>query len=1084
MLKKIIGFELQYRFAKPMTYIFILMMIFQAIWYAKGSYDFYINDATNFNAAAIIYRSLAGGGMLMIIAIAVITGTALFKDIEYKTAETLYSYPVSDRTWVAGKFIAAYIVNLSICLAYALGFTLIQYTGIAEPDKFGPVPWGHIFYGFLIFSVPNMFIITTITLSLVVFFRNMASSYLGVFIVTMLFILAESTRENAANITAVYLIDPFCYTHTVDTIDALPVAAKNYGYFHLDAIYWANRAIWLGIAIVLTLFAFRKFSFKYFIEKPAAKNKILNDNEEISFSETIRLTGNKIFTISGNIKKLFRLSILEFKNIVRPVGFKIIFGILALMFFMYNYLWNAEYYIHTDTLPLTSAMTFTRLPNGVFMLILLAVFAGELLFKERSAHIWQITDTLPVPTWVTYFSKYLAMSGVALLFALLLFIPGIIVQSIRGFFDYEWAVYLNDLFSYHFGWLNYLLVIALAFFMGAVTANRFAAHIITVAILFFIIIFEDIGVIEQVRFTFPFVPGNSEYSEMNGYGTMGDAAIPYMVMWTVLGGAFLLAGLWFWNRGSIQPLAKRFALKKTQLHLIGKTGVLALLAAFFYMQHYVVANDHELGNFRTKDQQDAEDAEYEKRFRYIESKNQPLVCGMDVTIEIIPDIRKASYKFHMLLVNRGNTAIDTLYISLKDFVKLHSLRLDPAKLSPAWESKEHGQLAYHLPVPIQSGDTVSLDGDCTLQYAGFSSADPQRALVYNGSFLEKDIVPYIGYNKNKEIDRNRIRSSYGLAKLPSRMEPVDDTVAVGKEALSPNALRHKTTIRVRAAGGQTAFASGAYKGTETIQGKEYAVYETESPAAMNWYIGAAKYGTYRADVNSNITLKILYDLRHAYNLQYMKDAVDKGVTFLQEHLGQYPFSQLCISEIPFYNDEDFYTAPNAIAISEKHCWTADGSRDKDLSYIYYAICRELFAQWIQQNIHVADVQGADMLLKAVPEAYALSFIQEKSGKETLDIYIEKKKERYGKGRGIESNTEPPLVYADGADYLEANKGALELLNVMQEMGTGRFSALFTSWASANTGKNVVFTDFYKLLSGTYPADKKAELTAAFEKVEQ
>ena len=226
MYRKIVGFELKYRYSKWMTYIFMAMMIFQAAWYAKGSFEYYVNDLTNFNAAGIIYQSLSGGGMLMIIAIAVITGTALFKDIEFKTAETLYSYPVNDKTWFLGKFTAAYLVNLSICLSYTLGFSVLQYTGIAEPDRFGPVPWGQLLHAFLIFSVPNMFIVTSIALSLVVFFRTMAASYMGIFMTTMLFLVAESTRENPAFIMANYMIDPFCFTHTRDTIEALPVALK------------------------------------------------------------------------------------------------------------------------------------------------------------------------------------------------------------------------------------------------------------------------------------------------------------------------------------------------------------------------------------------------------------------------------------------------------------------------------------------------------------------------------------------------------------------------------------------------------------------------------------------------------------------------------------------------------------------------------------------------------------------------------------------------------------------------------------------------------------------------------------------
>ena len=1083
MLGKITGFELRYRYRRPMTWIFMAMMVFQAIWYAKGTYDYYVNDATLLNAAGIVYQSLAGGGMLMLIAIAVITGTALFKDRELGTAETLYSYPVKEGTWIAGKFMAAYLINLSICLVYALGFMIIQFTGLAEPDKFGPVPWGHILYGFLIFSIPNMFVITMITLSMVVFFRNMASGYLAVFLLTMLFILAEGTRENANNITMVYLLDPFGYCFTKDAIDLLPVAMKNSAYFKLTGMYFANRALWIGIATVVTFFAFRTFSYQYFIARPAKRSGMPAGREGRSFSGNPVPTPDKQFGLFECIKKLFRLSVLEFKNTVRPVGFRLVLGMLALMFFGYNYLWNAEYYIQTDTLPITSAMTFTRLPNGVYMLILLAVFAGELLFRERSAQVWHITDTLPVPTWVTWLSKYLAMGAVAFLFSLTLLIPGLVAQVLQGYFDIEWGVYFNDIFSYHFGWLNYLMVIALAFFLGAVTASRFTGHILTVAIVLFIVIFADMGVIEQVRFMFPFTPGIEDYSEMNGYGVYDDAAGWYAVLWSVLGLALLLAGLWFWNRGCMRSAVKRFSLKKTQLNVAGKAAIVVLLGVFFYLQRYVMANDHEPGNFKTDAQQEAEDAGYEKLFKYIEAKNQPLVCGLDVTVDMQPDLRRADYRFTMNAVNGGNSAIDTLYLCLKDFVTLHELQLDGAVLQPAWHNERHGQLAFALPRPVTVGDTVTLNGTCTLRYVGFSTKDPQRALVYNGSFLEEDIIPRIGYDNDRELTENRIRGSHGLAKLQSRMNPVDDSVALCKEALFPGALRHKTTIRVHCGDGQTAVASGACRGTETIQGREYAVYETEAPAAMKWFIAAARYRTRRTALVNGMKLHLFYDKRHAYTLEHIEAAANEGLRFIDNYLGGYPFSQLSIAEVPFYNDEDFYTAPNAIAISEKHCWTADGRREKDLSYIYYVVCREMVAQWVRHTIQVADVQGADMLLVALPEAYALYRVKEKFGDSVLKIYLDKKQTRYAKGRGNESNTEPPLRYADGADYLEANKGATELLNVMQTVGVVTFTECLTSWVQADASKKpLVFKDFYREISKRFPADRKNRLAEAFETV--
>jgi hypothetical protein len=927
-----------------------------------------------------------------------------------------------------------------------------------------------------------MLIITAIALSLVVFFRTMAASYMGIFMATMLFLVAEATRENSAAVMVNYLIDPFCFTYTKDVMDALPVALKNYGYMKLDAIYWANRVLWVSISGILIFAATKRFRFSYFLSKPVNRKKTIEDNAETSFSFGFALSSGKVFGIGENLKKIFRLSFLEFKNTVRPVGFKIIFSILVLMFFGYNMLWNAEYYIHTDTLPITSAMTITRLPNGVFILLLLAIFSGELLFKERSSNLWEITDVLPVPTWVSYLSKFIAMAGVAMMFVMALLIPGLLAQILQGFYDIEWAVYFNDLFSYHFGWLTYLMVIALAFFVGSLFAQRFVAHIITVAILLFIIVMADIGVIEQVRLMFPFTPGIEDYSEMAAYGTFGEAARSYNVMWFALSAALLIAGIWFWNRGNMQALYERMSLRKTQLHFAGKVSIIVLLGVFFYMQHLVVANDHKHGNFKFDAVQDAEDAEYEKLYSYIESQNQPKVCGADLVIDIAPDERKAEYSFSMLLTNTGQTPIDSLHLSLKDFVVLDNVQLNSNELSSAWFNEKHNQMAFYLPETIQAGDTVTLSGDCTFQYFGYASTDPQEALVYNGSFLQEDILPYIGYNADKELDQNRTRADEGLGKLSSRMDPVDHSLSLKNNALSPHALLHKTTIKARANNGQSVLASGTVKPDETIDGKTYSVFETELPAAMKWQIAVGKYTDYTASIINNIGLQIKYDERHAYNLEHMKDAVDKGIQFLTENLGDYPYSEVRLVEIPFYNDEDFYSTPNQIAISEKHCWTADGSREKDLSYIYYTLCREVFAHWVQQNLQVANVQGADMMLKAIPEAYALTYVQQQFGDDILQVYLKKKQDRYGKGRGNESNIEPPLIYADGADYLEVNKGAMELLKVIQVLGIEKFSKILKTYSYSASGKAVVFKDFYSEMKKMYPAGDMELLKESFETV--
>lgn len=62
-------------FFSPLTYLILLMMVFQGIWYTIGRYDFVVSDEAYMNGPVIFYQCLAAGGILFIIAM--VTGTTL-----------------------------------------------------------------------------------------------------------------------------------------------------------------------------------------------------------------------------------------------------------------------------------------------------------------------------------------------------------------------------------------------------------------------------------------------------------------------------------------------------------------------------------------------------------------------------------------------------------------------------------------------------------------------------------------------------------------------------------------------------------------------------------------------------------------------------------------------------------------------------------------------------------------------------------------------------------------------------------------------------------------------------------------------
>jgi len=193
-----------------------------------------------------------------------------------------------------------------------------------------------------------------------------------------------------------------------------------------------------------------------------------------------------------------------------------------------------------------------------------------------------------------------------------------------------------------------------------------------------------------------------------------------------------------------------------------------------------------------------------------------------------------------------------------------------------------------------------------------------------------------------------------------------------------------------------------------------------------------------------------------------KEASAKAIEFVIENLGSFPSKEIRIYEIPYYQSL-FYSFPNGIAISEKEGWYAKTDALNERAYIYQTVSSQIIKQWIQSNISLANVQGADMLKVALPEALALSFVEKELGKEALEIMLKKKSDKYAKDKNNEANQEPTLLYADGADYLEQYKGAIVMCEVIKEIGTDNFCKYLIDW-STKDGRNSTFKDFIDYLS--------------------
>ena len=178
--------------------------------------------------------------------------------------------------------------------------------------------------------------------------------------------------------------------------------------------------------------------------------------------------------------------------------------------------------------------------------------------------------------------------------------------------------------------------------------------------------------------------------------------------------------------------------------------------------------------------------------------------------------------------------------------------------------------------------------------------------------------------------------------------------------------------------------------------------------------------------------------------------------------------------------EGLYALPNVVAVSEKEDWVADTSGMPEKAYLYLSVAGQIFKQWSSSQLHIANVQGTDMLKDALPEALALQFLkQELEEEEALNEILEKKYNLYAKEKNNTPNREPDLLYADGIDYLEINKGATELYHLSETLGFKKCTSILSSYAQEASNKNLVFTSFF---INELPSSEIDLIKEKFEKV--
>ena len=82
---------------------------------------------------------------------------------------------------------------------------------------------------------------------------------------------------------------------------------------------------------------------------------------------------------------------------------------------------------------------------STFLIALITFYAGVFVWQEREAKLDEIVDALPIPTWLPFIGKYIALSVVIGLVIGVGVFCGLLYQLFSRFFDFQVDVYVVEL---------------------------------------------------------------------------------------------------------------------------------------------------------------------------------------------------------------------------------------------------------------------------------------------------------------------------------------------------------------------------------------------------------------------------------------------------------------------------------------------------------------------------------------------------------------------------------------------------------------------------------------------------------------
>ncbi|MGH7025294.1 MAG: ABC transporter permease subunit, partial [Caulobacteraceae bacterium] len=1018
MLGKVAVFEFRQIVRSPLFWavagvFFLLMFGFMA------TENIQIGDTANVHKNspyATIQSNLIMGMFFMFAAAAFVAG-AVLRDDETGFGPILRAAPLTKFDYLYGRFAGAFAAAMLAYAAVTAGLIVGALLPGLDPEKFGPFRPDAYAFAYVVMAGPTLLFTSALFFTLATVCRSMA----WVFVAVIVFVAAYAIAGLALGRPE---LEPILGRWDPVGLFAFDVATRYWTANDRNALLPAltdgllfNRLLFTGLGVGVLALAYPLYRHSA-LPGRARPERVAPETAApgpASAGVSQRFDGRGLFA------QLIERTRFDMGLVFRSPVLWVILGLAlanaggALWTTTDDGRYGAAVWPVTRLLipALDGSFTF-------FVVVIAAYFAGELVWRDRDKGTHEIIDATPAPDWTFILPKTAAVSLVMAAILLVGVLAAIIVQSLKGYYDFELGEYLAWYVAP--GVVDLTIISALAVFGQVIAPNKFAGWGVMVLYIVATFALPANGLENNL-----YIYGGSNpapLSDMNGAGRFWIGAWWDRAYWGAFALVLLVAAYALWRRGVTDSLATR--IRSAPRRLRGRAlwlGLFAVLAcgatgAFIYR------NTNVLNSYRTGPGDDEWLADYEKALLPYEKVPQPDVTAVKLDVVIDPDGPSLETRGVYVLENKTAAPLREVHVRFARDLEVRAL-----SVQGAWPKKTYDRFNYRIfafDTPMQPGEKRTLSFDTRLAEVGFRNAQHKTrdltSVVDNGTFVNStQIAPIIGVDRSLLLTDRGKRRKYGL---PEELHPAPP----GDQATRAyNYISHAgwttSDITITTPADQVPLAPGDEVSDVVHGSMRTARFVSTRPILQFFSIQSARYAV-RSVTYKGVRFSVYFDPRHDENVDRMLRALMVSLDYYQANFGPYQFHQARIVEFPDYA-QFAQSFAGTFPWSEGLGFIADYRDPTRIDMVTYIAAHEFSHQWWGHQIVGADQQGATSLSETLAQYSALRVMRRIYGPNHIRKFLKFELDNYLRARGGQAVDEQPLERVEpDQGYIHYRKGSL------------------------------------------------------------